>query len=64
MSSKAKDTFDIAKEARQAAREALDKREAQGLERNGPLEQAAATKVEGIAREFWGTSPSMVPTSH
>lgn len=56
MSSQVQDTFDVVKEANQAAHEALHKREAQGLERDGPLEQAAARDIEGIAREFLGTS--------
>lgn len=65
MSPQAQDhTFDVVKEAKQAAHEELHKREAQGLERNGPLEQAAARSIEGIARGSCGTSPSVAPTTH
>jgi hypothetical protein len=62
--SQAQDTLDVVKEAKQAAHEALRKREAQDLERDGPLEQAAAKNVEGIAREFWGTPTDESPTSY
>ena len=62
--SKAQDTLDVVKEAKQVAHEALHKREAQGLERDGPLEQAAAKNVGGTAREFWGTPLPMLPTNY
>lgn len=64
MPSQTQDTFNVAKEAKHAAHEALSEREAQGLERNGPLEQTAARSVEGTARKFYGTSSSMMPTGH